>query len=99
MDLHSRQARAAGVPQQKLDCLPGWDEAPFYTDRERAAFAWAEAVTHVSDGHVPDAAFEAVRPHFTDRELADLTFLIANMNAWNRMAVSLRKPIPVRQEG
>lgn len=99
MDLHSEQARAAGVPQQKLDCLPGWDEAPFYTDRERAAFAWAEAVTHVSDGHVPDAAFEAVRPHFTDRELADLTFLIANMNAWNRMAVSLRKLPSVRQEG
>jgi len=91
MDMHSQQARSVGVPQQKLDCLPGWDEAPLYTAREKAAFTWAEAVTHVSEHHVPDAVFDAVRPHFTDRELADLTFLIANMNAWNRMAVSLRK--------
>lgn len=97
MDLHSRAARSAGVSQQKLDCLPGWDEAPFFSERERAALTWAESVTYVSEGHVPDAVYNEVRPHFTDRELADLTFLIANMNAWNRLAVSLRTVPPVRQ--
>jgi len=91
LDKHSHQAREVGVPQQKLDCLPGWDEALFYSERERAALLWAEAVTRVSEDHVPDAVFAAVRPHFTDRELADLTFLIANMNAWNRVAISFRK--------
>lgn len=91
LDKHSEQLRGVGVSQQKLDCLPAWDEAPFYTERERAALAWAEAVTLISEGHASDAAYEAVRPHFTDRELSDLTFLIANMNAWNRLAISLRK--------
>jgi AhpD family alkylhydroperoxidase len=91
LDKHSEQLRSVGMSQQKLDCLPAWDEAPFYTERERAALAWAEAVTLLSDGHASDAAYEAVRPHFTDRELSDLTFLIANMNAWNRVAISLRK--------
>jgi AhpD family alkylhydroperoxidase len=91
LDKHSEQARAAGVSQQKLDCLPGWEEAPFYSERERAAFMWAEAVTLISEGHASDAVYNAVRPHFTDRELSDLTFLIANMNAWNRVAISLRK--------
>ncbi|MGV3723733.1 MAG: carboxymuconolactone decarboxylase family protein [Actinomycetota bacterium] len=96
MDMHSQQARSVGVSQQKLDCLPGWSEVTFYSERERAALGWAEAVTRVSEDFVPDAAFEAVRPHFNDRELSDLTFLIANMNAWNRVAVSLRKLPEVR---
>lgn len=91
LDKHCQQAREVGVPQQKLDCLAGWDEAPFYSERERAALQWAEAVTRVSEDHVPDAVFAAVRPHFTDRELVDLTFLIANMNSWNRVAISFRK--------
>ena len=94
VDLHSEQARKAGVSQQWLDCLPVWDETPFYSNRERAAFAWAEAVTRVGEDHVPDAVYEEVRPHFTDRELVDLTFIIATMNAWNRLSVSFRK-VPV----
>lgn len=98
LDLHAQQARAAGVSQQKLDCLAAWDEASFYTERERAALHWAETVTRVSESHVPEAIYNEVRPHFSERELADLTFIIAVMNAWNRVAISFRKQPEARPE-
>ena len=90
IDMHSKDARAAGETEQRLYLLDAWREAPFYTDRERAAFAWTEAVTKVTEGHVPDAVFEEVREQFNDKELADLTIAIAAINAWNRMAISFR---------
>ena len=88
VDLHSRQARAAGETQQRLDCLPVWQECPFFEDSERAALAWAEAVTLLSESKAPAPLFEALRPHFSDKQIVDLTLIIAQMNAWNRLAVS-----------
>ena len=98
LDLHAQEARAAGVSQQKLDCLAAWDEASFYTERERAALHWAETVTRVAENHVPDAAFAEARAVFSERELSDLTFIVATMNAWNRIAISFRKQPPIREE-
>ena len=90
IDMHWKDARAAGETEARLYMLNAWREAPDYTDRERAALEWTEAVTKVSEGHVPDAIFEAVRPHFNDKELVDLTYAIASINAWNRLAISFR---------
>jgi AhpD family alkylhydroperoxidase len=90
IDMHTKELRADGESEQRLYLLDAWREAPFYTDRERAAFAWTEAVTKVTEGHVPDAVFEEVREQFNDKELADLTMAIAAINAWNRMAISFR---------
>jgi len=91
IELHSREARAAGETQQRMDCLPAWREAPMYTEREKAALAWTEAVTLVSETGVPDAVYEQARKHFSEKELTDLTFIVAIMNAWNRIAVSFRQ--------
>ena len=90
IDMHSKDARAGGETEQRLYLLDAWREAPFYTDRERAALAWTEAVTKVTEGHVPDEVFEEVRGQFNDKELADLTMAIASINAWNRMGISFR---------
>jgi alkylhydroperoxidase family enzyme len=79
-----------GVPAEKLYVLEAWREAPFYDARERAALEWAEAVTLVADGHVPDEVFDAVRAHFTEHEMAELTLAIVTINAWNRIAISTR---------
>jgi AhpD family alkylhydroperoxidase len=98
IDMHSREARDSGEDQRRLDLLPAWRESPFYTDRERAALAWTEAVTFVADGHVPDDVYEEVRRHFGEKELVDLTLAVATINAWNRMAISFRAvpgtPVP-----
>lgn len=88
--MHWKEARAAGEEEQRLYGLSAWEEAPYYTDRERAALLWSEAVTRVPDGHVPDSVYDAVRPHFSDKELVDLTWAVAAINAWNRMAIALR---------
>src|SRR6266571_2093480 len=73
IDMHSKDARARGETEQRLYALNAWRETPYYSERERAALEWTEAVTLITDGHVPDAVFDSVRPHFTDKELADLT--------------------------
>lgn len=99
LDMHCREARLLGVSQQKLDCLAAWDEAPFYTERERAALHWAETVTRVAENHVPEADYAAARLQFSEQELVDLTFIISVMNAWNRLAVAFRKQPPVRAAG
>jgi AhpD family alkylhydroperoxidase len=98
VDLHSREARAAGEGQQRLDCLPVWRETDLYDERERAALAWAESVTLVSQTGVPDDMFEEARRHFSEKELVDLTLIIASMNAWNRIAISFRQG-PVKRLG
>jgi AhpD family alkylhydroperoxidase len=90
VDLHSQQARHAGESQQRLDCLPVWRETTFFEARERAALAWAESVTLVSETRVPDTVFEQAQQQFSEKELVDLTFIVATMNAWNRLAISFR---------
>jgi len=97
VDMHSHDARALGETEQRLYSLPTWRESPFYSDRERAALAWTEALTLVAVDHVPDAVFEQVRPHFTDEELANLTLAIGTINAWNRFGVGFRDVPAVRE--
>ena len=90
LDMHTKDARAHGETEQRLYTLSAWEEAPFFSERERAALAWTEAVTHVADTHVPDDVFESVRKHFTEKELVDLTIAIVAINGWNRLAISFR---------
>lgn len=91
VDLHTRDARKLGEDDRRLATLSVWHETPFFTERERAALAWTEAVTLVSQDHVPDAVWEAVRPHFEDAELVNLTLLVNAINTWNRFAIAFRK--------
>lgn len=91
MDLHSTDALKAGENPRRLATLPGWHETPFFTERECAALAWTEALTLVSENHVPDDVWEAVRPHFSDEELTDLSLLVVAINGWNRIAIGFRK--------
>jgi AhpD family alkylhydroperoxidase len=91
VDMHTSDARKGGETERRLATVVVWRETPFFTDRERAALEWTEAVTLVSHEHVPDAVWQAVRPHFSDEELVDLTLVISAINAWNRFAISFRK--------
>src|SRR5262245_8891169 len=90
LDMHWKDLRAIGESEQRLYSLDAWEESPFYTDRERAALAWTEAVTRVAEGHVPDEVYETVRRHFNEKELADLTLAVATINAWNRLSIAGR---------
>ena len=90
LDMHSKDARALGETEQRLYALDAWRETPFFDDRERAALAWTEAVTKVSEGHVPDEVFAAVREQFSEMELIDLTLAVVAINGWNRLSISLR---------
>lgn len=90
LDMHSKDARALGETEQRLYVLDAWREAPFYTDRERAALEWTEAVTQVAESHVPDDVYERVKPHFTPEELAHLTLAIVAINGWNRLSIAFR---------
>src|SRR3569833_1635896 len=90
IDMHSKDARALGESEQRLYALNAWEETPFFSERERAALRWTEALTLVADGHVPDAVFQAIRPHFTDEELVNLSLAVATINAWNRLSIAFR---------
>lgn len=90
IDMHWKDLRSIGETEQRLYSLNAWRECPWYSDRERAALAWTEAVTLVAQHQVPDAVYNAVRPHFNDTELADLTCAIATINAWNRLSIAAR---------
>lgn len=90
LDMHTKDARALGEQEQRLYTLSAWRETPFFTDRERAALAWTEAVTQVADGHVADAVYDHVREEFDEAEVAVLTAAVAAINAWNRVAISTR---------
>jgi AhpD family alkylhydroperoxidase len=92
LDMHAKDARAAGESEQRLYMLSAWREAPFYSERERAALEWTEAVTLVANDHVPDEVYERVRPHFTDEEMTNLTLAICVINSWNRLNVAFRTP-------
>ena len=89
IDMHTKDARAEGETEQRIYALNAWRETPFFSDRERAALAWTEAVTLVPQG-VSDAVYEQARGKFDEKELVDLTWAVAAINAWNRMAISSR---------
>ena len=92
IDMHAKDARAAGESEQRLYALTAWRETPFYTLRERAALAWADALTRIADGGVPEGLFDHARDHFTEAELVDLTLAVVAINGWNRLAISFRTP-------
>lgn len=90
VDMHTKDARAAGETEQRLYAVPLWHETPFYTERERAALAFAEAVTELGPGGISDELFERTRAHFSEAELVDLTMAVIAINSWNRLAVTFR---------
>ncbi len=90
IDMHTKDARAAGESEQRIYLLSAWRESPFYSERERAALEWAESLTLIADNHVPDDIYERVAVHFTEEELVNLTLAVATINAWNRFAISFR---------
>jgi AhpD family alkylhydroperoxidase len=89
LDMHWKDLRAINETEQRLYSLDAWRESPYYSDRERAALAWTEAVTLIS-GHVPDEIYEEARRHFNEKELSDLTLVVATINAWNRLSIAAR---------
>lgn len=93
LDMHTKDARLAGETEQRIYALTAWRETPFFTDRERAALEWTEAVTRVSDTHVPDVIYERVAAQFKEAELVALTFAVVVINSWNRLAVAFRPPV------
>jgi AhpD family alkylhydroperoxidase len=90
LDMHSKDARADGETEQRLYSLDAWEEAPYYSDRERAALEWTESITLLNNGRVPDSVYERVRAHFNEAEIAALTLAVAMINSWNRLNVALR---------
>jgi AhpD family alkylhydroperoxidase len=90
--MHTRDARKTGETDERMHLLAAWREAPIYSARERAALAWVEAITLVTQSHVPDEVFEAVRKQFSEKEIVDLTAAAAATNTWNRIAIALRAP-------
>ena len=94
VDLHARDLLAQDEDMQRINSLQTWHEVPFFDARERAALQWAESLTHVATTHAPDADFDQLRPHFDDREIAELSLVVAMMNAWNRIGVGMRNQVP-----
>ena len=92
IDMHTKDARSRGESEQRLYGVTAWRETPFYSSRERAALAWAESVTKISDNQVPDEIYNFAREHFTEKELVDLTMAVIAINAWNRLAISFHTP-------
>jgi len=90
IDMHWKDLRALGDTEQRLYGLDAWRESDYYTDQERAALEWTEAVTLITEGHVPDEIYERVRKHFSEKELADVPLAIATINAWNRLSIASR---------
>src|SRR5689334_14790246 len=90
LDMHSKDLRALGESEQRIYLLDAWEESPFYSERERAGLAWTDALTRITDGHVPDDVYERVRAHFSEKELVDLTLVVTTINAWNRLSIAMR---------
>ena len=95
LDMHSKDARRGCETEQRLYLLNAWHESPLYSDRERAALTWTEALTRVADTHAPDDVYDAVRAQFDEAELVNLTTLIGLINLWNRLAIGFRSQHPV----
>jgi AhpD family alkylhydroperoxidase len=96
INMHTQDARKHGETEQRLYLLNAWRESPVYTDRERAALAWTEAVTLISQTHAPEDVYNEVRAHFSETETVNLTMLIATINSWNRLAIAFRAVPPVK---
>jgi AhpD family alkylhydroperoxidase len=96
INMHTQDARKRGETEQRLYLLNAWREAPCYTDRERAALAWTEAVTLISETHAPDDVYNEVRAHFSEAETVNLTMLIGSINTWNRLSIAFRAIPPVK---
>jgi len=90
IDMHTKDARSRGESEQRLYGITAWRETPFYSERERAALAWTESLTRISDDQVPEEIYQQVKQHFTERELVDLTLAVIAINSWNRLAISFR---------
>lgn len=90
LDMHTKDARAHGETEQRLYTLSAWRETPFFSERERAALEWTEAVTNVAESHVPDDVYEVASKHFNENELVQLTLAIIAINGWNRLSVAFR---------
>jgi AhpD family alkylhydroperoxidase len=90
LDMHWKDLRAINESEQRLYSLDAWKECPYYSQRERAALGWTEAVTFVTDGHISDSVYAEAKSEFTDKELSDLTLAIATINAWNRLSIAAR---------
>jgi AhpD family alkylhydroperoxidase len=105
LDMHWKDLRAEGESEQRMYSLDAWREAPYYSEHERAALAWCEAVTNIADGHVPDSLYEEVRQQFSEQELADLTLAVVAINGWNRLSIAFRvvpgtyQPAPALKKG
>ena len=91
VQVHRRQALAIGESEARLDALETWRDSDLFTAPERAALTWAEDVTRIAESRAPDDSFAALREHYSDREIVDLTFVVMSMNAWNRLAISFRR--------
>jgi len=96
INMHTQDARKHGETEQRVYLLNAWREAPVYTDRERAALAWTEALTLISETHAPDDIYNEVRTHFSETETVSLTMLIGTINAWNRLAIAFRAVPPLK---
>jgi AhpD family alkylhydroperoxidase len=96
IDMHTKDARAHGETEARLYLLDAWRESPLYTDRERAALAWTEALTLISETHAPDDVYEELKKHFNEAEIANLTALIGVINTWNRVAIGFRFVHPMK---
>jgi len=92
IDMHTKDARSRGESEQRLYAVTAWREMPFYSERERAALAWTESVTRISDDQVQEDIYQQVKQHFTEEELVDLTLAVIAINSWNRLAISFRTP-------
>jgi AhpD family alkylhydroperoxidase len=92
IDMHSKDARTRGESEQRLYGLSAWRETPYYSERERAALAWAESVTNIGESQVPDEVYDQARDYFSEKELVDLTLAVIAINAWNRLSISFRTP-------
>ncbi len=95
VDEHARDLRRNGETNERLDGLAGWRESPYFTDAEKAALEWAESLTHVAETHAPDAAYEPLKNHYDEKQIVLITYAIALMNAWNRVAIGFQRgPVP-----
>ena len=99
LDMHSKDLRVKGETEQRLYMLDAWREAPLYTEEERAALAWAEAVTNLTEGHVPDEVYEQARKQFSEEELIDLTLAVITINSYNRINIAFRTKAGTYQPG
>src|SRR5215470_7859723 len=99
LDMHSKDARAAGETEQRLYLLDAWREVALYSERERAALEWTEALTRIGEGHVPDAVYASAREHFSEEELVNLALAVVAINGWNRLSIAFRAEAGSYQPG